>query len=209
MLAGGKVEKGSSDGVQLLADIKKVFDVSDKDRYFQPSVILLKRLLELPGSPWRDRGGRDRPLTVRGLARMLRAYDIYPRMTRWTRNCRGYRRSDFEVAWECYPGPEGATSATSQAGRGLSLVSEAQPNSGVADGEDGANPRQNRSVADVTDPAVPSAATVPSAAAPTVEVQVPSATVLLADLTSAPATAVPVPQTVQSNRPPAQRLMKR
>src|SRR5712692_3346070 len=61
-----------------MLSIKEVFDESDKDKYFLPSVILLKGLLKLTGSPWRDWGGRNQPLILRGLARMLRAYDIPP-----------------------------------------------------------------------------------------------------------------------------------
>jgi putative DNA primase/helicase len=159
-LAGGKAEEGlSSEGLQLLADIKVVFEKSD--RAFLPSANLLQALIEREESPWHEwRWGR--PLTARSLAVLLRSYGISPRMTRHEAgNSRGYHREDFEDVWARYLRPASATSATSESARGLSLNADAQQSIGDADQEIGADPHQDRIVADVTDQRLKPGAVIP------------------------------------------------
>lgn len=92
--ANGNAEDGSA-GVLLLADIRTVFAERDTDRL--PTEILLDALRELPESPWLEWYGK--PLSARGLARLLRPYAIGPHSDGTSR---GYRREAFEDAWTRY-----------------------------------------------------------------------------------------------------------
>jgi hypothetical protein len=89
-------------GARLLADIRDAFGIDD---HLSTSA-LLGRLHELTEAPWADWYGK--PLTARGLAKLLEPYRIVPanrRLPGETR-ARGYFRSDFADAWERYAPPE-------------------------------------------------------------------------------------------------------
>jgi hypothetical protein len=92
--ANENAEDGSA-GVLLLADIKRVFTERDSDRL--PTEVLLDALRELDESPWSEWYGR--PLSARGLARLLKPYAIGPHSDGTSR---GYKREAFEDAWARY-----------------------------------------------------------------------------------------------------------
>ncbi len=103
-------------GVRLLADTRATFNEKDVTR--MGSGELVAALVAEETAPWGDLKGR--PLDARALARLLRRYEIKPRVMRMgNATPRGYERQDFEDAWERYlacppPIPEiSATSATS------------------------------------------------------------------------------------------------
>ena len=102
-------------GARLLSDIKIVFD---QDRL--PTAELIARLISLEEAPWGTVNGQ--PLEPRTLAAELRGYDIHPQTLRFDDlPLKGYRRSDFQDAWDRYlPAPSentvtGVTSVTTQA----------------------------------------------------------------------------------------------
>lgn len=92
--ANENAEDGSA-GVLLLADIKTVFTERDSDRL--PTEVLLDALRELDESPWSEWYGK--PLSARGLARLLKPYAIGPHSDG---SRRGYKREAFEDAWARY-----------------------------------------------------------------------------------------------------------
>ncbi|WP_405740427.1 DUF3631 domain-containing protein [Streptomyces sp. NBC_01525] len=105
-------------GVQLLTDLRdKVFQGVDR----MPTAAILAILLELEDAPWADMNGR--PLTSRGLAKMLGEYvtsnntPIKPRSIRTSSGVpKGYYAEDLVDAWDRYcsaPTQTSATSATS------------------------------------------------------------------------------------------------
>ncbi len=101
-------------GARLLSDIKIVFD---QDRL--PTAELIARLISLEEAPWGTVNGQ--PLEPRTLAAELRGYDIHPHTLRFDDlPLKGYRRSDFQDAWDRYlPAPSenavtGVTSVTTQ-----------------------------------------------------------------------------------------------
>lgn len=94
-------------GMRLLADIKDVFG----DESHLTTADLLHRLHDLEDAPWEDWYGK--PLTGRGLAKLLGPYRVMPTLRRVAgQPSRGYFRSELEDAWARYV-PESVTSVTS------------------------------------------------------------------------------------------------
>ncbi|MBA3688376.1 MAG: DUF3631 domain-containing protein [Chloroflexi bacterium] len=105
-------------GVRLLADIRDAFD--DLKVEYLPTASLLDWLNGLEEAPWGDWYGK--PLSGRGLARLLAPYRVRPLQRRvHGQPQRGYFASEFTDAWARYvavgdPGTSG-TSSTSGTGR--------------------------------------------------------------------------------------------
>jgi putative DNA primase/helicase len=87
-------------GVELLADIRKVFAEAGTDRL--PSADLVRRLTSLEDRRWCEwRHGK--PMTVRQLARLLAPYDIAPATIRvGETTAKGYPRAGFDDPFARY-----------------------------------------------------------------------------------------------------------
>ncbi len=95
-------------GVRLLADLRQIFKESEKMWTEQ----IIKDLIQLELSPWGDLRGK--PIDARKLARLLKPYDITPKLTRQGEEVfRGYARTDLFDAWARYLGPPHIASVTS------------------------------------------------------------------------------------------------
>jgi hypothetical protein len=100
--------KGDRDslGIRLLGDLKTIFGNEDQ----KPTEVILGRLHALPESCWNDFKGK--PLTDRGLADLLRGYEIKSKTLRIDSfgTAKGYARRDFVDAWSRYlpPSPDGS-----------------------------------------------------------------------------------------------------
>lgn len=89
-------DDAGSDGVRLLADLQSVFDQFNRERV--SSADLVRLLTERDDAPWREQG-----LDAHSLARMLRPYDVKPKLVRVGETVfRGYVRSDFDDAFGRY-----------------------------------------------------------------------------------------------------------
>lgn len=89
-------------GVMLLEDIWDVFEQQKIERI--ASADLVNKLIELEHRPWPEWTDRL-PLSARGLARLLSAFDIHPKPMRVSGSavpCRGYERGWFVEAVERY-----------------------------------------------------------------------------------------------------------
>jgi hypothetical protein len=98
-------------GIRLLTDVRDIFDEHATDHLATGD--LLAALTDLDEAPWGDWYGK--PLTARGLAKLLEPYRVMPHLRRigGSRN-RGYFRSDFTDSWSRYlPVPETVTTVTS------------------------------------------------------------------------------------------------
>jgi hypothetical protein len=107
--------------VQLLSDVKAIFDMDGGDRL--PSVNLVQRLGAIEGGLWGEfRDGHA--LTTHQLARLLRAYNVQVKTVRIDaqRTAKGYLRDDFSDAWRRYVRP------LVQASDGNSVTDGASPN---------------------------------------------------------------------------------
>lgn len=95
-------DRRASLGVRLLADLRTVFGNADS----LYTATILERLKEGDGldddAPWSDLRGK--PLGIRGLATMLRKYEIRPAKVREPGGnaLQGYRRDDLWDAWQRY-----------------------------------------------------------------------------------------------------------
>jgi Protein of unknown function (DUF3631)/CHC2 zinc finger len=88
-------------GVQLLTDIKALFDADPKAEGMH-SVTIVTKLTGDPEKSW-DEAFRGKPLTQNRLAKVLKAYAIISEnVTVNMTELKGYRRSNFEEAWTVY-----------------------------------------------------------------------------------------------------------
>src|SRR5262249_38563719 len=92
-------------GERLLADLREIWGEHESHL---PTAVILDRLHEIEEAPWSDYYGK--PLTARGLARLLRPYGIRSRnVVVGDERPKGYVRADLADAWSRYTT---ATSAT-------------------------------------------------------------------------------------------------
>ena len=107
-LSAGEVHEDDSIGVRLLADIRIVFEEIGPDR--ASSSVLLERLWGIEEAPWGEWYGR--PLTARGLAKLLKPFGIRPRTVRsGPETAKGYAVEDFADAWRRYAPPLSVTAS--------------------------------------------------------------------------------------------------
>jgi hypothetical protein len=84
-------------GVRLLRDTREVFGGNDH----MSTIDLLNGLYDMEEAPWAEMQGR--PLDPRGLARLLRPYEIKPTTVRvGNATAKGYSRADLWDAWQRY-----------------------------------------------------------------------------------------------------------
>lgn len=98
-LLAEKREREPSLGVQLLKDIRAIFESTQAEAL--STATLLEQLWQYEESPWSNLRGR--PLDARGLAKRLRDYGITPKTIRiGETTLRGYERAAFLDAWSRY-----------------------------------------------------------------------------------------------------------
>jgi Protein of unknown function (DUF3631)/Bifunctional DNA primase/polymerase, N-terminal len=95
-----RVDEDESFGIQLLADLRKIFQQRGTKQL--PSEELLAELFRLEDRPWGE-FKRGEPLTAHGLGDMLKAFKIRSRNIRiGPKVKRGYRIDQFTQAWRRY-----------------------------------------------------------------------------------------------------------
>ena len=100
-------------GVMLLADLRDIFDAQAAERL--ESAFIAEDLAKLESRPWPEWHGK--PLTVRGLARLLAPFGVRPKTIRRGENtAKGYDRADLQDAWTRYlsPNPRSTSVTPSQ-----------------------------------------------------------------------------------------------
>jgi hypothetical protein len=103
-----KDEKTAPLNVQLLADLRRLFDRKETEAMLSREII--EELVQDDEAPWGTFGRNDKPLTQRQLANLLRPFGIvsgtvYAEPGSSTHG-KGYRRWQFEEAWGRYLKPE-------------------------------------------------------------------------------------------------------
>jgi putative DNA primase/helicase len=146
---GGNVsDDAESAGAMLLADLRDLFTNRHSDRLSSRDV--LEELGCRDDRPWSEWSG-GRPLTARGLAKLLKPFSIAPATARnGDKTFKGYLQSDLEDAWSRYLPPLSVTSVTSRADNALATGPSVTPIRRVTDTES-ANHMRGNDVTDVTD----------------------------------------------------------
>lgn len=151
-LRAGAALEDESIGVRLLGDVRDVF--ADRDRL--SSADLLDGLYALDEAPWGDWYGK--PLTTRGLAKLLKPYGIKSRTVRLvdgsTGTAKGFQREQFESVWNRYLPPKAGSirhNDTSRSGSGMEPNLNPTQTLDVSDSTSPANPHGDRDVSDVSD----------------------------------------------------------
>lgn len=108
-LSGGR--STTSAGVELLADVRAVFDARGADRIF--SADLAAALAEMEGQPWPEwRAGK--PITPTQIAELLGGFRVAPKTVRiGDKRAKGYFREHFAEAWGAYA-PSSRDTVTSE-----------------------------------------------------------------------------------------------
>src|SRR5262249_23733608 len=109
LAACGEEELGLN--VELLADIKEVFDTDKTGEPTITSSALTARLVAMVDRPWGELD-RGRELTQNSLPRRLKGFGLRPKQARHShgRPIRCYMKSDFNDAFARYlPNPTGTT----------------------------------------------------------------------------------------------------
>ena len=113
VLSGRDAVDDESLGVQLLADVRTIFDDRGIDKL--ASATLGEALAEIEESPWGEWHGK--PITAHGVARLLKRFEVRPRTVRFDDDttAKGYHREQFEDLWARYlPTPPIQTVTPSQ-----------------------------------------------------------------------------------------------
>jgi hypothetical protein len=119
-----------SKGVQLLQDVLEVFE--QKGVKVISAGQLVEALIKIEDAPWSEYSF-GKPLTTRGLGRLLAGYGILARTVRVDgRTPKGYMRSWFEDAWERYVPHSDADFSSPASGKTTQAEKPTQANAGTA-----------------------------------------------------------------------------
>jgi predicted pyridoxine 5'-phosphate oxidase superfamily flavin-nucleotide-binding protein len=154
-LSNGHEREERSLGVQLLADVRRVFNEQGAEAI--ATAELLRALTADEEAPWAHYHHDGSPLSARSLAGRLRRYEVSSR-TVWLAGgdtAKGYKREWFEDAWERYLTPETDSQASGPSGpaihAGFSPFSIRQDDPGPDVFGEAANPHEQRDLTDLTD----------------------------------------------------------
>jgi hypothetical protein len=100
-LSGNGAAGGDNQGVELLGDVRKVFDAGQA--VDMPTKALTTALCADEEHPWATYS-KGEPITDRQLARLLKPFGIVSTTVHplGAPHAKGYRRADFEDAWARY-----------------------------------------------------------------------------------------------------------
>jgi putative DNA primase/helicase len=101
-LSGDGAAADDDDGVELLHDIRAIFDATIHDAIF--TKVMIEHLVADGERPWAAYGRARQPITDRQVAKLLRPFEIISGTVRLgDATAKGYHRSAFAEAWDQYP----------------------------------------------------------------------------------------------------------
>lgn len=114
-LSGSRDREDDDVKVMLLSDVRMIFEETDSHQLFSQS--LCERLATMEGRPWAERRN-GKPITPNGLARMLKAFGVFPAGSIRIGNDtgKGYRRVDFQDAFDRYLPPSQSVTTSQRLG---------------------------------------------------------------------------------------------
>jgi hypothetical protein len=126
-LSTGQEREDDSLGVQLLADVRDLFELNGTTRY--PTAALIAELAKVEESPWGDWEGKGKTITPQALGKLLKPYRIKT-MPVWVdgETHRGYKLEQFEDAWLRVLGVRSVRSVRSESPSGAAPNTPNAPN---------------------------------------------------------------------------------
>jgi putative DNA primase/helicase len=116
-LSTGEAANDSSTQVQMLIDIKEMFERRDVDRLTSQDIV--SELAEMEDRLWQE-WKNGKAITKTGLARVLKRFDIAPKSIRTEPGTpKGYMREQFDDAFSRYTPSQSATPPQINGGAGL------------------------------------------------------------------------------------------
>jgi hypothetical protein len=97
-VSGSRGDDGSTIGVLLIADLRKIY-AAETD--FVSTATILEELHKLETRPWPAYGRAQKPISAEALARLLKPFSVFPTSDG---AIRGYKKSDLEDVFVRYPG---------------------------------------------------------------------------------------------------------
>jgi putative DNA primase/helicase len=136
--------------IVLLADLRELFNAQAADRLSTDSILVA--LSKLDGRPWPE-WHDAKPISARGLAKLLKPFGIEPRTVKWPggRTAKGYMLEWFEDAFARYLPPQPSPPSPPAPTAAEASLSKAAPNSEVSEGRVSPHPHQLPLVTEVTD----------------------------------------------------------
>lgn len=148
-LSGGEDTDGAAVEIQLLSDIRNVFERRDTDRV--STTDLLHELHSLEERPWLEWGRNRKPITARQFSMRLAPYGIASGTVRdGLETFKGYRRDAFDDAFSRYLPPLSVTPSQPAENREKSSFSIRHKLENVTD-RNSQKPRNSRGCDSVTD----------------------------------------------------------
>jgi putative DNA primase/helicase len=147
-LSGSTDEVETHSGIQLLADLRDLFDEHQTDRLASKRVV--EALTAMEGRPWPEyRMGK--PLTENQLAKILKPFEVRPKGIRLPdgKTPRGYLRADLEDSFSRYLASEPQQPQQVNVDGPSTQSADRNSEAAVAPPESGATPRQMALVAPV------------------------------------------------------------
>lgn len=137
-------------GTTLLIDIAAIFSQKGCDQL--PSAELVESLAAIEGRPWAEWGKHRKPISANQLATQLRRFGVSPDSIKFgEKTLRGYRRSDFDEAFERYLPASHVPECNSATTLGKTHDFEVQHADGMLHPENGLSQRECCSVAPCTE----------------------------------------------------------
>jgi putative DNA primase/helicase len=154
ILSRGRAHDDDDDkGVALLHDMRQIFASAD-DAEHLPTEAIIAALLALDARPWAtfNEYGRDKSITPRQFANLLRPFDVRPVDIRVgerkdNRVVKGYRRAEFDDAFDRYLPSQALPALLVNGGTDLDVISDPLPASVVADEKQAVSARNHSPVA--------------------------------------------------------------
>jgi hypothetical protein len=130
LLALANKDGDSSTGVQLLNDIRDIFDKHRTDKMFSDT--LAAELVKLEDRPWPEWGTSGKPLSKNQLARQLSKFNIKPGTVRINDETnKGYKLEQFGEAFMCYLDSQNVTTSQPAPDVDCSSIPKCHTNSDV------------------------------------------------------------------------------
>ncbi len=147
LLSGGESRVEDEPRVQLLSDLRIVFNESKADKL--PSAIICEKLAALLDRPWSEWGRRAKPIAPNQLANLLKPFGIHPKGLRMgDKTPKGYDLNDLRDPFSRYlPDPQHPQQTNSDADMGPDF--DPQHASDVADRKTSVSADHHDDVADV------------------------------------------------------------